>query len=107
MDKLSFFKLLRSELKKFGQEINFTLDKSRTLINEKETILHIIDFDPGTFGFACDIAVQPLYVDLHYLITDMLDVVNQGEQSVARKLFEIEQYTRKKLGIKNLYSIDS
>lgn len=73
MDRATFSILLKNELKKWAQEIKFSLYKQRILIAEKQSILRVIDFDLGTIGFACDIAVQPLYVPWGYIVLSFGD----------------------------------
>lgn len=66
MDKKQLKKLIKNELKEVCKIYNF-IPKSETLYLRitDDDVLHIINFDLGSIGFTCSIAIQPLYIFEH------------------------------------------
>lgn len=66
MDKKEIKKLIKTEFKDIFNVTGFT-KKSDTLYikNTERNVLHIINFDLGSIGFTCSVALQPLYVIEH------------------------------------------
>ena len=58
----NFNKLIKKVFKHFSEEYSFESYKPTVLLRLNNDVLHIINFDKGSAGFACDIAIQPLYV---------------------------------------------
>lgn len=61
-DKALLRKLIKVTFTAFARAHGFHFHSPRILVREREQILHIIDFDLGTAGFTCDVAIQPLFV---------------------------------------------
>lgn len=90
MDKKQLKKLIKSELKEVCKMHNF-IPKSETLylrINE-DNVLHIINFDLGSIGFTCSIAIQPLYTFEHTNVVSL----NMGGRLSRFKIVQKEWWT--------------
>ncbi len=55
-------KAIRAVFRSFAAEEGFFFRKPTLLLRDRQDTLHIIAFDRGLAGFACDIAIQPLYM---------------------------------------------
>jgi len=62
MPRTDFKKLLQNKLKEVEFIKSLTLFPPYSYVKENDSVLQIITFDPGTSGFACDVAVLPLVV---------------------------------------------
>lgn len=54
--------IIKKIMTPFTKQYGFTFYKPTLLIREYKDTIHIINFDLGTAGFTCDIAIQPLYI---------------------------------------------
>ncbi|MHB8928882.1 MAG: hypothetical protein ACYC9Q_14770 [Bacillota bacterium] len=57
-----FGKAIRAVFKPFATDEGFCFRRPTLLLRENQEILHVIAFDRGLAGFACDIALQPLFI---------------------------------------------
>jgi hypothetical protein len=62
MPKSDFKKLLQSKLKEIDFITDYDYFPPYSYVKENDLVLQIITFNPGTIGFACDVAVLPLVV---------------------------------------------
>lgn len=66
--KKEFIKLIKKVLTPFAREHDFIFYNPTILIRLNKDTLHIINFDLGTAGFTCDVAIQPIYVPAESLV---------------------------------------
>lgn len=101
MDKKEFKKLIKAEFKDIINANGF-IKKSDTLYikNTDRNVLQIIDFDLGSIGFTCSVALQPLYVIEH---TKGISLA-MGERLSRFKIVQKEwwSYEQPQVGIKEI-----
>lgn len=61
-------KCIKNKLSAFANKNNFKFLKPTVLIRENDNLLQIINFDIINGHFNCDIAIQPLYIPVEYII---------------------------------------
>lgn len=101
MDKKEVKKLIKAEFKDIINANGF-IKKSDTLYikNTDRNVLHIINFDLGSIGFTCSVALQPLYVIEH---TKGISLT-MGERLSRFKIVQKEwwSYEQPQAGIKEI-----
>lgn len=90
MDKKQLKKLIKNELKEVCKIHNF-IPKSETLYLRvtDDNVLHIINFDLGSIGFTCSVAIQPLYAFEHTNVVSL----NMGGRLSRFKIVQKEWWT--------------
>ncbi len=101
MDKKEVKKLIKAEFKDIINANNF-IKKTDTLYVKvtDRNVLHIINFDLGSIGFTCSVAMQPLYI-FDYSKGIYLDM---GERLSRFKIVQKEwwSYEQPQAGIKEI-----
>lgn len=90
MDKKQLKKLIKNELKEVCKIHKF-IPKSETLYLRvtDENVLHIINFDFGSIGFTCSVAIQPLYTFEHTNVVSL----NMGGRLSRFRIVQKEWWT--------------
>lgn len=90
MDKKQLKKLIKNELKDICKVQKF-IPKSETLYLRvtDDNVLHIINFDLGSTGFTCSVAIQPLYSIEHTNVVSL----NMGGRLSRFKIIQKEWWT--------------
>lgn len=90
MDKKQLKKLIKNELKNVCKVHGF-IPKSETLYLRvtDDNVLHIINFDLGSIGFTCSVAIQPLYTIEHTHVISL----NMGSRLSRFKIVQKEWWT--------------
>lgn len=90
MDKRQLKKLIKNELKDICKIHKF-IPKSETLYLRvtDDNVLHVINFDLGSIGFTCSIAIQPLYTIEHTNVVSL----NMGGRLSRFKIVQKEWWT--------------
>lgn len=101
MDKKQLKKLIKSEFKEICNIHNF-VPKSETLFLRviDDSVIHIINFDLGSIGFTCTVAIQPLYTFEHTKVI----ALNMGGRLSRFKIVQKEwwSYEQHENGIKEI-----
>ncbi len=104
MDRKTIKKIIRKTLKPFAEEHGFQFHNPLILLREKESTIHIINFDVFVRGFNCLVAIQPLYFpedavhlsfgnSLNYLKSKVAGVWGSGD-SEAELLKDLDEVMR-------------
>ena len=90
MDKKRLKQLIKNEFKIILCPIGF-ISKSDTLFVRlsKDNVLHIVNFDLGSIGFTCSVAIQPLYTFDH---TEVISL-NMGARLSRFKIVQKEWWS--------------
>lgn len=90
MDKKEVKKLIKTEFKDILNANGFSKKSDTLYIKSTErNVLHIINFDLGSIGFTCSVALQPLYVIEH---TQGINLT-MGERLSKFKIVQKEWWT--------------
>ena len=104
MDKKELKKLIRNELKEVCKLYNF-IPKSEVqyLRLSDDNVLHIINFDLGSIGFTCSVAIQPLYTFEHTNVVSL----NMGGRLSRFKIVQKEwwSYEEPEKGLKEILNL--
>lgn len=104
MDKKELKKHIRNELKEVCKLYNF-IPKSEVqyLRLTDDNVLHIINFDLGSIGFTCSVAIQPLYTLEHTNVVSL----NMGGRLSRFKIVQKEwwSYEEPEKGLKEILNL--
>lgn len=70
-------KCIKNKLSEFAIKNNFKFLKPTVLIRENDNLLQIINFDIINGHFNCNIAIQPLYIPVEYIILSIGNRLNK------------------------------